>query len=86
MGDRSVGIARLQLHAGDARQKMLFALGTKLNNQLVGQEPTDQLLGILEIVLTPMWSTVGKCLRQVQTHGAPISHTDRSEASFPTYI
>jgi hypothetical protein len=50
------------------RQQSAGRVGHKTQNQLVGDQSAHQPLGILEIMLTPPWSTVGERLRQVLTH------------------
>jgi hypothetical protein len=46
----------------------LLPTGHKTQNQFVGDQAAHQPLRILEIMLTPTGRTVGKRLRQVQTH------------------
>jgi hypothetical protein len=76
---QSYSVAReLQLHAGHAPPNTLFPVGHKTQDQFVGDQSAHQPLRILEIMLTPTWSTVRKRLRQVQTHvGLQFQHTDR---------
>jgi hypothetical protein len=69
---------QLQLHPGQVAPDTLLSTGHKTQDELLSNEPPHQPLRVLEIMLPPSASAVGKRLRQVQTHVRLQLHPHRS--------
>jgi hypothetical protein len=56
---------KLQFHSGQVAPGALFSVRHKTQDQLLGDQPTHQPLGIFEVMLASSRSTIRKCLGQM---------------------